>query len=696
MVRRSGAHAPPPANLPAAHASEDSTTDIPTLDNDDEGFITPRGPTTPLASAVPQPIATTTVTTSNRYDHDKFDFGLEDEAVGPSAATPATTLVLTYQDIQRAVNETFKLIIADIRQSKIDHERRLTENYRAFTSNATTQHQTFEARHSSFLGDINAEFRAVKQTVGRTVDSFSTNFVAIDATLTKVEASTTRMSGLLEENWSQLQQLHDNKAARVAAMQEQRDRLDNMDAMLTHVTDSVMKTVYLAQELDSKILASRPVEQTTAPGFVSPARPSANKGTHPPHVDSSTTEPDDDATMSDYPAAQFLTPHRFNNINLGPAGITSQRALSYPSGNWSSSTDGIPPTGRPQVHFEQPTDYRFNDSCPPTVDTSVDKTKLANEGGHVVSPRPSDKERQARHRWTSLFDVAGLASLAYHGGRYSIHTLEIPFMHLCGYQTISPAAAEDVLLCYRNIQQVHKKVRQGWINPCTQISGPSVERILEKGLLVFPKLKMLMTKDTVHFYDKLQELLAGYLLLLMPFNVIRLEFNFEGLFIPGLGTECYANCATALMEVLPCLLPALDSEVQVAISAIRGKSKNGYDLFWHVLELAVPGFDPTIPIDQPWWVQGTDVLEFSRDHELYFRLLAKKHVFIDARTRMNMFLHAITSSEYADVITTVQSHVDVFWHKDNDGFLPTHLRLCGIANMLHQNAKAQVRDVGLP
>jgi hypothetical protein len=61
-----------------------------------------------------------------------------------------------------------------------------------------------------------------------------------------------------------------------------------------------------------------------------------------------------------------------------------------------------------------------------------------------------------------------------------------------------------------------------------------------------------------------------------------------------------------------------------------------------------------------------------------------------------MFLRAITSSKYADVITTVQSHVDVFWHKDNNGFLPTQLCLHGIANMLHQNAKARVRDVGQP
>jgi hypothetical protein len=58
------------------------------------------------------------------------------------------------------------------------------------------------------------------------------------------------------------------------------------------------------------------------------------------------------------------------------------------------------------------------------------------------------------------------------------------------------------------------------MNPRTHILGPSVERILEKGLPVFPILSTLTAKDTVQFYNKLQELSAGYLLPLMPFNVI--------------------------------------------------------------------------------------------------------------------------------------------------------------------------------
>ncbi len=103
--------------------------------------------------------------------------------------------------------------------------------------------------------------------------------------------------------------------------------------------------------------------------------------------------------------------------------------------------------------------------------------------------------------------------------------------------------------------------------------------------------------------------MAVYLIPLMPFDAIRLEFNFEKLFVPGLGIDRYADCAAAMMEVLP-RLPPSNSEVQSKILAVRSKSKNGYNLFWRILELAVPGFDPTVPIEQPWWIRNTDILEF--------------------------------------------------------------------------------------
>jgi hypothetical protein len=42
------------------------------------------------------------------------------------------------------------------------------------------------------------------------------------------------------------------------------------------------------------------------------------------------------------------------------------------------------------------------------------------------------------------------------------------------------------------------------------------------------------------YYDRLQKLSVGYLLPLMPFDTIRLSFNYKDLCPPGLGKLRYA------------------------------------------------------------------------------------------------------------------------------------------------------------
>jgi hypothetical protein len=111
-----------------------------------------------------------------------------------------------------------------------------------------------------------------------------------------------------------------------------------------------------------------------------------------------------------------------------------------------------------------------------------------------------DKERQARLRHISQHDVAGLATVEYHGGRHGVPSLTLTFIHKCGYQSFSPEVEDNVLPCYGAIQLLHKKVKTAWYDPRTLQSGPSVERILEKGMAVFPKLCSTTARETVAFY----------------------------------------------------------------------------------------------------------------------------------------------------------------------------------------------------
>jgi len=176
---------------------------------------------------------------------------------------------------------------------------------------------------------------------------------------------------------------------------------------------------------------------------------------------------------------------------------------------------------------------------------------------------------------------------------------------------------------------------------------------------------------------------------------ISLAFGFESLCPPGLGTVRYSAIASAWMDVLPRLLPQKESVVESAIFSVSVDSNNGFDLLWRILELAMPGFKSMNPVQVPTWTPQTDVLSFCREHLLYFWLQSKHNMFFSACTQMNIFLRNIQLSEYADVVTTLQSQVNAYLLDDDDGYLPANLCINGIATVIYMNASARARDVGL-
>jgi hypothetical protein len=71
-------------------------------------------------------------------------------------------------------------------------------------------------------------------------------------------------------------------------------------------------------------------------------------------------------------------------------------------------------------------------------------------------------------------------------------------------------------------------------------------------------------------------------------------------------------------------------------------------------------------------------------------------MFFSSRTQTNIFLLTIQQSEYADVVTTYQSHVNAYLADNNDGCLPSNLRINGVATAIHLNASSRVQDVNQP
>jgi hypothetical protein len=72
------------------------------------------------------------------------------------------------------------------------------------------------------------------------------------------------------------------------------------------------------------------------------------------------------------------------------------------------------------------------------------------------------------------------------------------------------------------------------------------------------------------------------------------------------------------------------------------------------------------------------------------------HFHYTDRVRSSTFLWAIQHSNYADTVTTLQSHVNFYREDFDTGFLPPHLRLHGLAESIHLNALTRLWDIATP
>ena len=149
-----------------------------------------------------------------------------------------------------------------------------------------------------------------------------------------------------------------------------------------------------------------------------------------------------------------------------------------------------------------------------------DEGDYAMMGGAFKSPSNVERFQQAWQRGMSRYNMAALADKDYHRGVRGFDPLKIRIIiKNCGYTAIN---SDDIILCYRDIIQLHRKTLDGWMNIHTQQQGPSVERIMEKAMPLFQKLNGVTMADLVHLYDNFQKTGSVYLLPVMPFDAVNL------------------------------------------------------------------------------------------------------------------------------------------------------------------------------
>jgi hypothetical protein len=305
--------------------------------------------------------------------------------------------------------------------------------------------------------------------------------------------------------------------------------------------------------------------------------------------------------------------------------------------------------------------------------------------GHIVLPCHINPCRVAALTWISPHNIAGLANKNYHGKELGFYTIDCKIIHACGYTKINTA---NIIGSYNDIIIVHKHIITNWEGRYTE--GPQIDQIWEKGLPTFPRLHSLTVEVAVDWYDKLQKLLTIYLIPVTPLDCVMIKMGYEALCILGMGLSRYPAMACILMELLPCLLPHTDHEVTSLINMVRLESGNGYDLFWHILELTIPGFTPANPIIILVW-HNEDIFGFAQAFLLHFCLQAKKGVYYDNQARSTAFLQSINESASIDNITKFLTCVNNYYSLDDDGYLPSNLCMMGLAHQLNKSAKTRAR-----
>jgi hypothetical protein len=305
-----------------------------------------------------------------------------------------------------------------------------------------------------------------------------------------------------------------------------------------------------------------------------------------------------------------------------------------------------------------------------------------------------DHEQHARQLKANCFDISTLVHAGYHGDWDGHKQITAAILQCCGYTNFT---SDDIITCFNNIISAHERVYCLWFNMANNTAGPQVDHILQKSLKLFPSLDSNCTNEVIDFYDRLQEVSSSHLIAIMPFNAVMLCNRFKGLCIPGLGVMRYATMGKALMELLPHLIPRqLSRQINAALASIRYDTNNGYDYLWRVLELTVPGFDPVIPTQVPVWSDIANIFKFLQAYLLYFHLQGKMNFHYNDRTHSGIFPRAIQYTEFADMVTTLQSHVNSYREPLDDDYLPPQLRLHGLANSIRQNTQTRMRDIVAP
>ena len=380
------------------------------------------------------------------------------------------------------------------------------------------------------------------------------------------------------------------------------------------------------------------------------------------------------------------------------------RRLSTPSTFPADHPDVTPPEDKPPPPEATPLD-----DTPPPYSPSGSRTRHGNDtaryggaradhsrphyptNGHNGWPTPSpthSTSNSPRHN-------SDVRSDRYHCGQHGLDEfipLSEEFLDSIGFVDVS---------VYSELMRLHCVIRQCWHNRQHNSFGPQKESILKSSAF---STRLLLEKfdapSVVNWYERLVSTCEAFRIGLVPFDAIQFGRRHEGLCLPGLGFERYNDMASALCTAMPICLDKADGRVRAMVSSVETKTRNGYEIVWHLLFRYVPGFDPTKTVDKPRWdTYEGDVIQYAAAFDLYFRLSAKRGNTHSQFNRSILFLKGITARNLMKIVEPLIIAIESM-QRDEDasegglpiGYLPYHLRVDELAQKIADRCKVEPFD----
>jgi hypothetical protein len=177
---------------------------------------------------------------------------------------------------------------------------------------------------------------------------------------------------------------------------------------------------------------------------------------------------------------------------------------------------------------------------------------------------------------------------------------------------------------------------------------------------------------------------------LLPFDAIKIQYQYVGLCLPGVGER-------KLMD-----MGKMPHEFDVVRQAFQNNScrvKHGYRLLWDLMITALPAFCTYVKFPEPTWAVTRDVTTHAKRWTLFFRFMSKSYQGYSSDTEQSLlFLRTIQEPALLRRVKSLEVNIlneneMVAPQRRGHAPLPAHLCIDALAKTLALTVQPLVNDL---